>query len=185
MSRKKKGSNRYKKQCLKVARIHEKIRDQRWWLYHNLTTSLVTNYDLICVESLNVKGMVRNRKLAKSISDASFSTFISMLEYKCAWYGKTFHKVDRWFASSKTCNHCGCKVDALPLNVREWTCPSCGTHLDRDVNAARNILDEGTRDLYGDHASAVSADYRRGEDVRPNQLADEAASMKRLASCFG
>jgi len=90
-----------------------------------------------------VKNMVKNHKLALSISDASWGEIVRQLEYKCNWYGRTFVKIDRWFPSSKRCGHCGYIVDKLPLNVREWDCPKCSTHHDRDVNAAKNILAAG------------------------------------------
>ena len=101
----------------------------------------------------------------KSISDAAFGEILRQLEYKSAWYGRVFHKIDRWYPSSKTCNCCGHKMDTMTLDIREWTCPNCGTHHDRDLNAARNILDEGLCDLYG-FTSDELADYKRGEEVR-------------------
>ena len=181
LSRKTKGSKRYEKQRLKVARIHLKIRNQRNYVYHVLSTWLVDNYDIICLEDLNVKGMVKNRKLAKSIQDAAWSSFVSMLAYKCTWYGKTFHRIDRFYPSSKTCSCCGHKMDSMTLDVREWTCPSCRTNHDRDLNAAVNILNKGLDDLYG-LTSDELADYRRGEEVRPEVVLPKASSVKRLAS---
>lgn len=180
MSRKVKGSARYEKQRIKVARIHGDIVNQRKWTYHNLSIWLVNNYDTICMEDLNVKGMVKNRKLSKSISDASWSTLVSMIKYKSKWYGKTFHQIDRFFASSKTCSCCGAKVESLPLNVREWTCSNCGTVHDRDSNAATNILHEGLSDLYGLTKSEELSDYRRREELRPLVEMPKASSMKRL-----
>lgn len=181
LSRKQKGSNRRNKQRLKVARIYQKITNTRNWIYHNISTALVKDYDEIFMEDLNVKGMVRNRKLAKSISDASFSTLVSMIEYKCKWYGKSFHKIDRWFASSKTCSSCGYTMADMNLSIREWVCPSCGSQHDRDENAAINILHRGLIDVYN-LTSAELADYRHRVELRRDQFADHASAMKCLLS---
>jgi putative transposase len=143
LSRKKKGSNNRHKARLKVAKVHAEISDARNDFLHKLTTRLVRENQVIAVEDLSVKNMVKNRKLALSISDASWGEIVRQLEYKCNWYGRTFVKIDRWFPSSKRCGHCGHIVDKLTLNIREWDCPKCGTHHDRDVNAAKNILAAG------------------------------------------
>jgi putative transposase len=143
LSRKQKGSsNRYKAR-LKVAKVHQEMGDARKDFLHKLTTRLVRENQTIAVEDLAVKNMVKNRKLALSISDASWGELIRQLEYKCDWYGRTFVKIDRWFPSSKRCAECGHIVEKLPLDIRQWDCPSCGTHHDRDVNAAKNILAAG------------------------------------------
>ncbi len=163
LSRKKKGSNRYERQRRKVAKVHLKIKNQRSWMIHNLTTAIINTFDTIIVEDLNVAGM--KKLFGKSISDATFGEILRQLEYKSNWYGRTFHKIDRWYPSSKTCNCCGHKMDTMTLDIREWTCPNCGSHHDRDLNAARNILDEGLCDLYG-FTSDELADYKRGEEVR-------------------
>ena len=102
--------------------------------------------------------------MARAIQEAAWSTLVSMISYKSNWYGKTFHKIDRWYPSSKTCNCCGHKMDTMTLDIREWDCPNCGSHHDRDLNAAKNILDEGLRDLYR-FTSDELADYKRGEEV--------------------
>ena len=157
LSRKMKGSfNRYKAR-LKVAKVHEEISDARKDFLHKLTTRLVRENQTIAVEDLAVKNMIKNRKLALSISDASWGELVRQLEYKSDWYGRSFIKIDRWFPSSKRCGHCGHVVDKLPLNIREWNCPKCKTHHDRDVNAASNILAVGL---------AVSV---CGATVRPEQ----------------
>ncbi|MEH2380251.1 MAG: RNA-guided endonuclease TnpB family protein [Nostoc sp.] len=143
LSRKKKGSNNRHKARLKVAKVHAEISDARNDFLHKLTTRLVRENQVIAVEDLSVKNMVKNKKLALSISDASWGETVRQLEYKCNWYGRTFVKIDRWFPSSKRCGHCGHIVDKLPLNIREWDCPKCSTHHDRDVNAAKNILAAG------------------------------------------
>ena len=143
LSRKKKGSNNRHKARLKVAKVHAEISDARNDFLHKLTTRLVRENQVIAVEDLSVKNMVKNRKLALSISDASWGEIVRQLEYKCNWYGRTLVKIDRWFPSSKRCGHCGYVFDKLPLNIREWHCPKCSTHHDRDVNAAKNILAAG------------------------------------------
>lgn len=146
LSRKTKGSNNRNKARVKVARLQEKITNQRKDNLHKLTTELVKNYDTICIEDLNVKGMVRNHRLAKSISDASFYEFRRQLAYKTAWYGKKLSVIDRFYPSSQLCSHCGNQNrDTKNLSVRSWICPSCGSSNDRDTNAAINILNEGLR----------------------------------------
>lgn len=149
LSRKKKGSVRRNKARIKVAKIHEKIKNQRMNFLHEVSSALVSNYDVICIEDLNVSGMMKNHSLAKSIQDASWSTFVSLLFYKCSWYGKTLVKIDRFFPLSKTCSDCGFKMDEMNLDVREWSCPSCGEKHNRDINAAKNILVRGFSDLSG------------------------------------
>ena len=137
-SRKKKGSNRRKKSRLKIAKLHQQITNQRDWFLHNETMRIVRDYDKICIEDLNVAGMVKNHKLAKSISDVSWSKFFSMLDYKCKWYGKELIKIDRFYPSSKTCG-CGAINNNLKLADRVWTCSNCGAVNQRDLLAAQNI----------------------------------------------
>jgi putative transposase len=143
LSRKVKGSNNTEKARREVARIHAQIADTRTDFLHKLTTRLVRENQTIAVEHLAVKNMMKNRKLSAAIADASWSELVRQLEYKCQWYGRTLVKIDRWFPSSKRCGNCGHVVDKLPLDVREWDCPECGTHHDRDINAANNILAAG------------------------------------------
>ncbi|MCY7276260.1 MAG: transposase, partial [Phormidesmis sp. CAN_BIN44] len=143
LSRKQKGSNNRYKARIKVARVYAEISDARLDFLHKLTTRLVRENQTIAVEDLAVKNLVKNRKLSLAISDASWGELTRQLEYKCGWYGRTFVKIDRWFPSSKRCGSCGHIVDKLPLTIREWDCPKCGTHHDRDVNAAQNILAAG------------------------------------------
>ena len=166
LSRKKKGSRGFENQRLKVARLHEKIANSRTDYLHKCSISLVRRYDTICIEDLNVKGMVKNHHLAKSITDASWCSFISMLTYKAEWNGKKVVKVDRYFPSSQTCNVCGyVNKQIKDLSVREWECPNCHTRHDRDVNAAINILRIGLNNI-----SAGTVDYTGGEEVRADLL---------------
>jgi putative transposase len=145
LSRKMKGSSRRKKEKLKVSRIHNKIANRRSHFIQEKTTEIINLYDFIGIEDLNVAGMVKNHKLAKSISDAAFTEFYSTLIYKAAWYGKEVVKVDRWFASSKICSCCGWKNENLTLSDRVFECLACSMKKDRDLNAAENILKEALR----------------------------------------
>ncbi|MGW4994981.1 RNA-guided endonuclease InsQ/TnpB family protein [Streptomyces mirabilis] len=141
-ARKEKGSANREKARRKVARIHARITDRRRDGLHKITTRLVRENQTLVIEDLTVRNMVRNRKLARAISDAAWAEFRSLLEYKATWYGRDVVVVDRFFPSSKLCSHCGALQDRMPLNVRTWTC-DCGTVHDRDVNAAKNLLAAG------------------------------------------
>jgi len=142
LSRKKKGSTNRNKARLKVARLQAKISDCRSDYIHKITSRLIKENQLVCMEDLNVKGMVKNRCLAKSISDASWGEIVRQMKYKAEWYGREFVQIDRFFPSSKRCSSCGFNHD-LKLSDREWTCPECSTEHDRDLNAAKNILRQG------------------------------------------
>ncbi|WBP91084.1 RNA-guided endonuclease InsQ/TnpB family protein [Kitasatospora cathayae] len=156
LARKAKGSNNREKARCEVARVHARIADRRRDFLHKLTTRLVHENQVVVIEDLTVRSLLKNRKLARAISDASWSELRTMLEYKCAWYGRELITVDRWFPSSKLCSACGTLCDNMSLNVRQWEC-DCGAVHDRDVNAARNILAAGL---------AVAA---CGDGVRPQR----------------
>ena len=173
LSRKKKGSRGFENQRLKVSRLHEKIANSRADYLHKCSISLVRRYDTICIEDLNVKGMVKNHRLAKFITDASWGIFVTMLTYKAEWNDKKVVKIDRYFPSSQTCNVCGyVNKQTKDLSVREWECPVCHTHHNRDVNAAINILRFGLN-----HTSAGTVDYTGREEVRAD-LSESRSSAK-------
>jgi len=157
LAKKKKGSKNRAKARLKVARVHAKIADRRKDYQHKLSTRIIRENQVICVESLAVKNMVKNHSLAKAISDVGWSEFTRQLEYKAEWYGRRLVKIDKWYPSSKRCSQCGHILDSLSLDTRFWMCPQCHTFHDRDINAAKNVLAAGL---------AVSA---CGEAVRPGR----------------
>ncbi len=157
LAKKQKGSKNRAKARKKVARIHVKIADRRRDYQHKLSTRIIRENQTICIESLQVKNMVKNHSLAKAISDVGWSEFVFQLEYKAQWYGRTLVKIDKWYPSSKRCSVCGHMLDSLDLDTRFWRCPECHTFHDRDINAAQNILAAGL---------AVSA---CGEAVRPGR----------------
>lgn len=181
LSRKMKGSTRRKKCILKLNRIYQKITNQRTTYLHQLSHKIVKQYDTIAIETLKVSNMLRNRKLAKAIQNCSWSSFVSMLSYKCDWYGKTLLKVDTFYPSSKLCNDCGWKNTELQLKERNWTCQNCGTNHDRDVNAAKNILSQAL------HPAQEAACAQRTPSKRKTKLAwqsyDEASNkLKNVSS---
>lgn len=147
LSKKKKGSNSKSKQRIIIATHHEKVSNCRKDYLHKVTTDIIKNHDIICIEDLAIKNMVKNHKLALSLNDASLGMFYTMLEYKAKWNDRTIVKIDRFFPSSKTCNNCNYINENLTLNIRQWTCPSCGEILDRDLNASKNILKQGLKIL--------------------------------------
>ena len=166
LSRKQKGSNNRAKAKLKLAKLHAKVANIRNDELHKITTILASRYGVIVIEDLNVKGMMANHRLARAVGDMGFHEYRRQLVYKTAMRGGQLIIADRWFASSKICSTCGTKQEIMPLSVREWTCSECGTHHDRDLNAAKNLMKLAV-------SSTVSA---CGEDVRPAHT--EAASTK-------
>jgi len=162
LSKKKKGSQNRKKARLAVAKVHSKIARCREDFLHKLSRKIVNENQVIAVENLNIKGMVKNHNLAKAISDVGWGMFCTMLKYKAESEGRQYIEIDRWFPSSKTCHVCLNRVDNLSLDVRAWTCKHCGTHHDRDVNAAINIRDEALRIIsLGTSESACGGDVSR------------------------
>jgi putative transposase len=158
LSNKVKGSSSRNKQKQKLAVVHEKITNIRKDYLHKVSTEIVKNHDIISVEDLAVKNMMKNHKLAQAFSDVSLGTFYSMLEYKCEWNDKQFVKIDRFFPSSKMCSDCGWINQDLTLNIREWECSSCGEKHDRDFNASKNILKQGLKILSG---SGIESDIKQ------------------------
>ena len=145
LSRKQKGSNNRNKARIKLAKVYKKINDKKQYYLHAVSNSLIDENQVICMEDLNVKGMTKNHNLAESILEMNFGEFRRMLEYKAQWYNRRIVFVDRFYPSSKTCHNCGYVNKELTLNDREWLCPRCGEVIERDYNAALNILDEGVR----------------------------------------
>ena len=177
LSRKKKGSRGFENQRLKVARLHEKISNCRADYLHKCSISLVRRYDVICIEDLNVKGMMKNHYLSKSIADASWGTFVFMLTYKAEWNDKKVVKIGRFFPSSQTCSVCGyVNGQTKDLSVRDWECPACHARHDRDINAAINILRVGLNNI-----SAGTVDYMGGEGVRA--FLSESHSSEKPEAC--
>src|SRR5229473_2315469 len=166
-AKKKKGSKNRQKARLKVARVHARINDRRHDYQHKLSTRIVHENQVICVESLAVKNMVKNHCLAKAISDVGWSEFVRQLEYKSKWYGRNLVKIDKWYPSSKRCFDCGHLLDSLPLDIRSWTCPECGVVHDRDVNAAKNI-----------HAVGLTVFEACGEAVRPGRAKARSGKLR-------
>ena len=166
-------SKRREKACLKLAKMHERIGFVRETYLHQITTKIVKNHDVICVEDLAVKNLMRNHKLARALSDNAIGKFYQFLEYKAGWHGREYQKIGRFFPSSKTCGACGEIKQDLKLSDREWTCKSCGTKHDRDVNAAKNILKEGLSILNRSSGGAVvvtDVKGKRGEAPEPSVL---------------
>lgn len=147
LSKKQKGSNNRNKARIRLTKAYKKINDKKQYYLHQVSNTLINENQVICMEDLNVKGMLKNHKLAESIQEMNFGEFRRILEYKANWYNRKIVYIDRFYPSSKTCNHCGYINKQLKLSDRQWACPQCGELIDRDYNAALNILDEGLRIL--------------------------------------
>ena len=147
LSRKTKGSKRYEKQRIKVAKIHEKITNCRRNFSHNLSNVITNENQVIIMETLSSKEVQQNKQLSKSVSDVSWFEFGRQLEYKSKWKDRTFYKIDKWYPSSQICSCCGYNDGKHSLDIRKWTCPNCNTHHDRDINASINILTQGIKEL--------------------------------------
>ena len=178
MARKRKGGKNREKQRRKVARIHARVRNVRSDFLHKLSTKLIAENQVICVETLRVAGMLKNRRLANSISDAAWREFVRQLEYKAEWYGRTVVRISQWEPSSKKCSHCGHRLKDLDLKVRVWTCPSCASVHDRDVNAAINIRAAGLAVL-AQEQNACGADVSRKVRKGPPPSAKSGAEWLR------
>jgi putative transposase len=170
LARKQKGSKNRSKAKLAVAKIHARIADRRQDFLHKLTTRIVHENQVICVESLSVKNMLKNHSLAKAISDVGWGELIRQLQYKAAWYGRTVVAIDKWYPSSKRCYNCGHILESLSLDVRSWSCPECGVEHDRDINAALNIKAAGL------------AVFACGEMVRPGRAKPVKARLREAGS---
>ena len=157
LDRRKRASKRRERTRVRLARQHDRVANQRKDWLHKITTYLVRRYDVISLENLNVRGMTKNHSLAKAIANVSFGEFNRQIEYKAQMYGKQIYRVDRFFPSSKTCSVCGCVQEKIPLRVREWTCPDCGAHHDRDINAATNLLRQAMPEVTRGERSALVA----------------------------
>ena len=171
------GSNCYLGQRQRVAKLHEHIANQRKDYLHKVCCKLINENQVVCLEDLNVKGLLKNHYLALSISDVGWSEFVSILQYKADWYGRTIQKIDRFYPSSQICSCCGYKSGKKPLHIREWTCPECGTHHDRDVNVAKNILQEGKRLL----AASTCRDRQFMLSDKLSQPKNEIVKLNRVA----
>lgn len=178
LSRKEKGSNNRNKARVRLAKLYKKINDRKQYYLHAVSNSLIDENQVICMEDLNVKGMSKNHKLAESILEMNFGEFRRILEYKAKWYNRKIVFVDRFYPSSKTCHECGYVNRDLTLKDREWTCPICGTHHDRDINAALNILNEGLRIIGCSTAEYTLVDYPTVDDRLSNEVLKSSGRLK-------
>jgi putative transposase len=183
LARRVKGSKRREQQRLRVARAHSAVANRRSYALHALTTRIVREHQIICIENLAVRNMIKHPRLARHIADAGWGEFRRMIEYKAKWYGRTVVTVDQWFPSSKTCSKCSHKLDELRLDIREWTCPKCGTVHDRDINAAQNIVVAGMLQLGGSECRDLGVDgafVNAPREAPPGQLMSECLEHERV-----
>ena len=178
LSRKQKGSNNRNKARIKLAKLNETIRNRKLDYLHKVSNVLLDENQVIVMEDLNVKGMVKNHKLSESISEMNFGEFKRILEYKALWYGRNIVYADRWFPSSKKCNHCGYINKELKLSDRQWICPLCGELVERDYNASLNILKEGLRIIGSRTPEYTLVDYPTMDDRLGNKVLKSSDRMK-------
>jgi putative transposase len=178
LSKKQKGSNNRNKARIKLAKLYKKINDKKQYYLHTVSNSLIDENQVICMEDLNVKGMVKNHNLAESICEMNFGEFRRMLEYKANWYNRKIVFVDRFYPSSKTCHNCGYINKSLTLNDRQWACPQCGEVIERDYNAALNILDEGLRIIGCSTSEFTLVDYPTVDDRLSNEVLKSSGRLK-------
>ena len=182
-ARTKKSSKNHEILRLQVAKLYSKITRQRNEYYHLVSKYLVDNYDAVYVEDLSSKNMLQNRKLSRAIHEVAWSTLTEMIGYKSSWAGKTYHRIDRWYPSSKTCSSCDYKLERLDLGTREWVCPNCGVVHDRDINAANNILHKGQVDCYGEKIISQATGDMGYENI-PKALQKMTVKIERTGICL-
>ena len=178
LSKKQKGSNNRNKARVILAKLYKKINDRKQYYLHAISNSLIDENQVICMEDLNVKGMVKNHNLAESICEMNFGEFRRMLEYKANWYNRKIVFVDRFYPSSKTCHNCGCINKDLKLSDRQWICPNCGEIIERDYNAALNILDEGLRIIGCSTSEFTLADCPTVDDRLSDEVLKSSGRLK-------
>ena len=178
LSKKQKGSNNRNKVRIKLAKVYKKINDRKQYYLHAISNSLIDENQVICMEDLNVKGMVKNHNLAESICEMNFGEFRRMLEYKAQWYNRKIVFVNRFYPSSKTCHNCGYINKELKLSDRQWKCPQCGEVIERDYNAALNILDEGLRIMGCSTSEFTLADYPTMDDRLSDEVLKSSGRLK-------
>lgn len=182
LAKKQKGSNNRNKARIRLAKLYKKINDRKQCYLHAVSNSLIDENQVICMEDLNVKGMVKNHNLAESICEINFGEFRRMLEYKAQWYNRKIVFVDRFYPSSKTCHNCGYINKNLTLKDRQWICPQCGEVIERDYNAALNILDEGLRIIGGSTTKFTLVDYPTVDDILNNEVLKSSGRLKQEAN---
>jgi putative transposase len=178
LSKKHKGSNNRNKARIRLAKLYKKINDRKQYYLHAVSNSLIDENQIICMEDLNVKGMIKNHNLAESILEMNFGEFRRMLEYKAKWYNRKIVFVDRFYPSSKTCHNCGYINKNLTLNDRQWICPKCGEVIERDYNAALNILDEGLKIIGCSTPESKLVENPIMDDPIRNDLLKNSGSVK-------